>query len=140
MHQQKLTKKQAEHRRKQLSGRKPGRLILKLAGNTRAAHLLTELVSWWPYTTIQRGGDFWIVRSYDDLETETGLSRNQVKRSLRDLEERGVIRRERHQFAGRKVHLWITFEELVHAALWGDYEIQKWEPELVEGGRSDPAR
>lgn len=132
---QAITKAQAKHRQKALSGRKPGRLILKLAGTTREAWLLQVLVGWWPYTSIQRCGEFWIIRSYEELEEETGLSRDAVKRALKELEKRGVIRRERHQWQGRRVHVWITFGEVAHSALWGSYELPGFQPEVLEGGQ-----
>lgn len=133
-----ITKAQAQHRKKALSVRQPGRVILKLAGGFREAHLLSELISWWPYTTIMRGDSFWLVRSYADLKKATGMSEDAIKRALRVLEDREVIIRERHKFKGNKVHVWISFPWLVHAALWGEYKLPGWSPKVVSGGADMP--
>jgi len=81
--------------------------------------MLRHLVGWWPYSTLQAQGKVWLVRSYEELMEETGMSRDQVKRSLAALEDRGTIIRQKSLFQGNRPHTWIRFTKKAHSAMWG---------------------
>lgn len=74
-----------------------------------AAKLLKEVVFRWRGASafIRGKPGKWVVWPRERWAEWTGLSRNQLDRALRELEECGLIERERHRFAGREVRVFL---------------------------------
>jgi len=74
--------------------------LVRIAGSLEAGVFLSQLVYWQERATVERDGHTWVVQSYDDWCAEVHLSKDRLKRVLRELRDRRIIETGRWQLRG----------------------------------------
>jgi hypothetical protein len=76
---------------------------VRLAGSAPAGVLLYRILWWDARPKVMRGQAFWIVNAREKWVEDTGLTPDQVKHAMAELQKRGLIVVERHLFKS-KIH------------------------------------
>ena len=79
---------------------------LVAGGDGPAGELLHQIRFWGNHAKTRRDGHVWIVKTAEEWQAETALTRNQYQRALRCLKKHGIVETEQHKsnfYGGKSV-------------------------------------
>lgn len=97
-------------------------LVRALGGDVHGAIVLQQIAYWMPFARSTYAGHVWVYKTYEEMATETALSADKCRRTVKRLEERGVL--VSCQPGGNERVKWYRIDydhELFHAADSSDH-------------------
>ena len=112
--------------------------VVRMAGNAARGLVLSQMNYWFSPGRDQRtrvrnrrDGQFWLVKRYEELAAETGLTRSQAVSAVKYLRDRGLIHTSVHRFAGLS-SLFLRFDEIRFRAAWEEQDTAWWESQAEQ--------
>ncbi len=86
----------------------------RITDDIYSALILEKIAAWTPHMTIERDGDFWMTRKYEEWEYECGVKPSTARKAIKRLVDSRLVHKKNYHFRGkRQQHLKLNLDEFL---------------------------